>query len=67
MRNAGRRLDKTSEVALRAGLLRSYRWQYIVTGAQNERFTTILGGMLEPHQMQRVVAALGPIVGDVGK
>ena len=67
MRNIPRRLDKTSEIALRAGLLRAYRWQYIVSGAQNERFTAILGGMLEPHQMQRVVAALGPIVGDVGK
>jgi hypothetical protein len=67
MRNIPRRLDKTSEIALRAGLLRAYRWQYIVSGAQNERFTTLLGSMLEPHQMQRVVAALGPIVGDVGK
>jgi hypothetical protein len=66
MHGIQRRLDKTSEVALREGLLRSYRWQYIVTGAQNERFTTLLGSMLEPHQMQRVVAALGPIVGDVG-
>jgi hypothetical protein len=67
MRNIPRRLDKASEIALRAGLLRAYRWQYIVSGAQNERFIAILSGMLEPHQMQRVVAALGPIVGDVGK
>lgn len=67
MRNITRRLDKTQQIALRAGLLRAYRWQYIVSGAQNERFTTLLGSMLEPHQMQRVVAALGPIVGDVGK
>ena len=66
MANIERRLDPAAEKALRQGLLRAYRWQYIVTGAANERFTKLLAGMLEPHQMERVVAALAPIVADVG-
>jgi hypothetical protein len=65
--NIGRPLDPAAMKALRQGLLRAYRWQYIVTGAGNERFTKLLAAMVEPHQMQRVVAALAPIVADVGK
>jgi hypothetical protein len=64
--NIERRLDPAHEKALREGLLRAYRWQYIVSGASNERFGKLLAGMLEPHQMQRVNAALAPIVADVG-
>lgn len=63
--NIERRLDPAAEKALRQGLLRAYRWQYIVTGASNERFAKLLSGMLEPLQMQRVGAALAPIVADV--
>jgi hypothetical protein len=67
MANTKRRLDPASERSLREGLLRAYRWQYIVSGASNERFTKLLAAMLEPHQMQRVVAALAPIVADVAR
>jgi hypothetical protein len=66
MANIGRRLDPAAQKALRQGLLRAYRWQYIVSGAGNERFGKLLAGMLEPHQLQRVDAALAPLVADVG-
>jgi hypothetical protein len=61
-----RKLTATEEVALREGLLRAYRWQYIVSGVQNERFMAILSGMLVPAQMQRIGIALEPILRDAG-
>jgi hypothetical protein len=57
-----RKLSKDEAQHLRDSLLGAYRWQYIVTGAQNERFMKILGDMVTPEQMGRIGAALGPIV-----
>jgi hypothetical protein len=59
-----RRLSKSEAQSLRAALLKAYRWQYIVSGAQNERFLQILAAMLTPAQLERVVAALKPIMED---
>jgi hypothetical protein len=67
MKHCGRRLAAGEGQALKAGLLRAYRWQYIVSGAQNERFLAILGEMLTPAQMQRVVSALAPLMNDAGE
>jgi hypothetical protein len=39
---------------LRAGMLKAYRWQYIVSGVQEPRFTEVLGGMITPEQLQRI-------------
>jgi hypothetical protein len=64
MMNVRRDFGAAEAQALRAGLLRAYRWQYIVSGVQNERFITILGEMLAPAQMQRIVSALEPIMKD---
>ena len=63
--NIHRKLAPAEMNALREGLLRSYRWQYIVSGVQNERFMAILADMVMPPQMQRIVDALGPILSDV--
>ncbi len=57
-----RKLDKREAQALREKLLAAYRWQYIVSGAQNERFMQILGGLLSEAQMKRVVTALTPLM-----
>jgi hypothetical protein len=59
-----RRLSKAEAQSLRRAFLKAYRWQYIVSGAQNERFLQILGAMLTPAQLERVVAALKPIMED---
>ena len=48
---------------LRDTMLKAYRWQYIVSGVQDERFQKILGGMITAEQMKRIGAALAPIVG----
>ena len=57
-----RKLAESEALALREGLLAAYRWQYIVSGAQNERFLQILGGMLTPVQLERVTKALAPLI-----
>ena len=64
MKVNARKLGKPEAQALRKGLLDAYRWQYIVSGVQNERFITILGEMLSPAQMRRIVSALEPIMKD---
>jgi hypothetical protein len=47
---------------LQAGLLKAYRWQYIVSGVEDPRFMAILGDMITPAQGARIMAALAPIV-----
>jgi len=47
---------------LRAGVLKAYRWQYIVSGVEDPRFTDILGSMITPQQSARIGSALAPIV-----
>jgi hypothetical protein len=64
MANVSRDFSRDEAQALRAALLRAYRWQYIVSGVQNERFITVLGEMLSPAQMKRIVSALEPIMKD---
>jgi len=63
LRICGRIFDKAQVQALRDTLLRAYRWQYIVSGVQDERFQKVLGGMITPAQMQRIGTALAPIMG----
>jgi hypothetical protein len=57
-----RKLDKAQAQHLKDSFLRAYRWQYIVSGVQNERFMKILGDMVTPAQMQRIGAALAPLM-----
>jgi hypothetical protein len=59
---AGRAFDSTQVAKLRDTMLRAYRWQYITSGVQDERFLKILSSMISEAQMQRIGAALGPIV-----
>ena len=51
--------------AIRTTFLRAYRWQYIVSGVQDKRFSQILGGMINARQAARIADALAPIVGAV--
>jgi hypothetical protein len=43
--------------------LRAYRYQYIVSGVQEERFAKILAGLITPAQGERIGKALEPILG----
>jgi len=59
---AGRTFVGADAAAIRAVILRAYRWQYIVSGVQHAHFGQLLTGMTTPSQMARIQAALAPIV-----
>jgi hypothetical protein len=63
LRVGGRTFDGVQVARLRDAMLGAYRWQYIVSGVQNERFQKLLAGMITEAQMQRIGKALAPIVG----
>ncbi len=58
----GRPLSETQQAHVRDGVLRAYRWQYIVSGVQNPRFAEVLGKMITEAQGARIGAALAPIL-----
>ena len=62
LRVCRRPLDPAQSQKLRDMMLKAYRWQYIVSGVQDERFQKILGGMTTDAQMQRIGTALVPIM-----
>jgi hypothetical protein len=62
LRVASRSFDRTQVEAIGATFLHAYRWQYIVSGVQDERFQKVLGGLVDSAQMTRIGAALAPIL-----
>jgi len=44
-----------------AGILKAYRWQYIVSGTLEPRFQHVLGELVSDRQMARIQEALGPL------
>jgi hypothetical protein len=60
---AGRVFDGDRVTRLQATVLKAYRGQYIVSGVQDPRFIGILREMITEAQMQRIGAALAPIIG----
>jgi hypothetical protein len=58
-----RAFSEEEQAQVRAGVLKAYRWQYIVSGVQDARFQAILGDMVTPEQSKRIGAALAPIFG----
>jgi hypothetical protein len=62
LRVCGRTFAKVEVQKLRDTMLKAYRWQYIVSGVQDERFQKNLGGMITDAQMKRIGTALAPIV-----
>jgi hypothetical protein len=62
VRVCGRVFDKAQISRVKETMLAAYRWQYIVSGVQDERFQKILGGMITEAQMKRIGAALAPIM-----
>ena len=59
---AGRQFSATEQAAIADVVLKAYRWQYVVSGAQEPRFGKVLTELTTPVQMERIGAALGPIV-----
>jgi hypothetical protein len=60
--NCGQKFSSEQSSRIARTFLDAYRWQYIVSGVQDERFSQILGGMLSAEQARRIGKALEPIV-----
>lgn len=60
---ASRQFSTAEHISIRDTFLRAYRYQYIVSGVQDERFNKVLGGMINAQQGERIGKALAPIVG----
>jgi hypothetical protein len=60
--HAGRTFTPAEQQTLHATVLAAYRWQYIVSGVQNDRFSVLIQELATPAQMQRIGAALAPIM-----
>jgi hypothetical protein len=58
----GRKMGAGEAEKVRNTMLKAYRWQYIVSGVQDERFQKVLSGMITDAQMKRIGAALAPIM-----
>jgi len=60
-----RTLSTEEQATLRNTLVAAYRYQYIVSGAQDPRFQSILLGMINDAQAARIFQALGPLIDSV--
>jgi hypothetical protein len=54
----GRRLSSEERDKLETGLLRAYRWQYILSGAQHPHFIKVLTSLITDAQTERIQSAL---------
>ena len=55
MQASGTCADADRAAQLHATVLKAYRWQYIVSGVMEPRFQKLLGEMITPAQMQRIL------------
>jgi hypothetical protein len=59
---SGQDLSVDEQAGVRQGLLRAYRWQYIVSGAVHPKFQEVLGSLVSDAQVTRIGDALAPLV-----
>jgi len=62
LRSAGRSFTLAQVRAVQELFAKAYRWQYIVSGVKAPRFTEVLKSLVTAEQMERIGAALAPIV-----
>jgi hypothetical protein len=58
---AGPTFPAVEQAMIEETFLRAYRWQYVVSGAEEPRFAEVLRALATPAQMERIGAALTPI------
>jgi hypothetical protein len=59
--NCKRSFNGEESKAIKDGLLKAYRWQYILSGVQVPHFGKVLSGMTTPLQFDRIGAALATL------
>lgn len=60
--NSGRAFCAEEMGFVKRGILRAYRWQYIVSGIEHVHFARLLTDMTTADQLARIQRALAPIV-----
>jgi hypothetical protein len=58
---AGRSFTVEESHRLKVGFLKSYRWQFIISGAEQPHFVKVLGGLINRAQAARIQAALATV------
>jgi hypothetical protein len=58
----GRALTPQEGNSLESGLLRAYRWQYILSGAQHPHFIKVLTSLITGTQTERIQSALSTLI-----
>jgi hypothetical protein len=64
---AGTAFTESQRERIHAGVLKAYRWQYVVSGVMEPRFQKVLFSMLDDEQGARIQAALAPLTYAVPK
>ena len=62
LRVSGRAFRSEEIDRIRDGVLKAYRWQYIFSGVEHQRFKTALGNLITKAQNERIGAALKPLM-----
>jgi len=57
----GRQLGAEERRALEAAVLKAYRWQYIISGAQHPHFVKVLSSLITEAQGGRIMSALATL------
>jgi hypothetical protein len=60
--NAGRQFNSDEVKAIEDGILKAYRWQYILSGVEVPRFQAVLGNLITDKQFERISNALATLV-----
>jgi hypothetical protein len=58
----GRPFTDDEQRAIRANVLKAYRWQYIISGVTDGRFLGVLTEMITPAQTERITEALSGLM-----
>lgn len=59
--HCGRSFDREHAQRIGDTVLKAYRWQYILSGVQDERFANVIGGLVSEAQGRRIGEALLPL------
>jgi len=62
VRGSERALSAEQVATIGEAVLKAYRWQYIVSGVQDGRFLGVLSTMITQPQLERISAALAPLM-----
>jgi len=59
---ADRKFSADETRAINDGVLKAYRWQYIVSGVQDGKFLGVLASLVTQPQLERISGALAPLM-----